>query len=94
MRSLELKECVQRESLMVDEDDFDEISAEDLKDHELFDISDVELDFQRTKGLCKLYLIMKSDTPINLMRYYLKLKEHIFQLESDLLILDESPEVH
>lgn len=62
----------------------------ELSDVELFDVSDVEIDVQRTKGMCKLYVVMKSDSPINLMRFYLRLKEYLFEIEQEIGIMEES----
>jgi hypothetical protein len=64
----------------------DEILA--ISENELFDISDIEIDVQRTKGLCKLYVVLKSDTPINLMRFYLCMKQYLFQIETEIGIMD------
>lgn len=66
----------------------------DLSDYELFDTSDITFDVQRTKGMCKLYVVMKSETPINLMRFYLSLKEYLFQIETEIGICETDPETH
>jgi hypothetical protein len=71
---------------------FDE-EIEELSEHELFDTSDIEIDIQRTKAMCKLYLVMKSETPINLMRFYLRLKEYLFEIEQEIGVMDEAPEI-
>lgn len=62
----------------------------DLSEYELFDTSDITLDVQRTKGMCKLYVIMKSETPINLMRFYLSLKEYLFKIETEIGVMGET----
>lgn len=68
----------------------DEIDEEDfVNDLGLFDVSDITLDFQQVKKLNRIYLIMKSEEPINLMRFYLKLKEYIFQMEAEIGVMDD-----
>lgn len=67
--------------------------VEDFTDAELFDTSDITFDFQRTKGNTKIYLIMKSESPINIMRFYLAIKAYLFQMEAELGIMEEPPEV-
>jgi hypothetical protein len=67
---------------------------EELSDFELFDISDIEFDVLRSKGLCKLTVVMRSEAPINLMRFYLSLKAYLFQIEQEIGVFDEEPEVH
>jgi len=66
----------------------------DVNDNELFDTSDIEIDVQRTKGMCKLYVVMKSDTPINLMRFYLALKEYLYGIELEIGVCESDPETH
>lgn len=58
-------------------------------DVELFDISDIEITFQRTRGSCKVYMILESQTPIGLMRFYLALKEYITKIENELNVSEE-----
>lgn len=70
-----------------------EDELEELNDYEIFDTSDIKIDVQRTKGMCKLYVVMKSETPINLMRFYLALKEYLFQMEQEIGVMDEPPEM-
>jgi hypothetical protein len=65
----------------------------DLSDYELFDVSDITFDVQRLKNNTKLYLVMRSETPINLMRFYLSLKEYVFQIEQEIGVMDEAPEI-
>lgn len=72
---------------------FDE-EIEELSDYELFDTSDIEIDIQRTKAMCKLYIVMKSESPINLMRFYLRLKEYLFEIEQEIGVMSEEAEVH
>lgn len=71
----------------------DDNETPDLSDWELFDTSDITFDVQRTKGMCKLYVVMKSETPINLMRFYLSLKEYLFQLEQGIGVCETPPEI-
>ena len=71
---------------MHDDSDIDD----QISDNELFDISDVQIEFQRTRGMCKVYMIMKSETPFNLLKYYLALKQYITDLENEIGILEEN----
>lgn len=71
----------------------DDNETPELSDWELFDTSDITFDVQRTKGLCKLYVVMKSETPINLMRFYLALKEYLFQIEQEIGVCETPPEL-
>lgn len=71
----------------------DDSESLDLSEYELFDTSDITFDVQRTKGMCKLYVVMKSETPINLMRFYLALKEYLFQLETEIGVCETPPEL-
>lgn len=66
----------------------------DLTELELFDISDIKIDIQRTKNSTKLYLILKSESPINLMRFYLSIKGYVEKIENELGVMPEEPEVH
>ncbi len=59
----------------------------DFTDAELFDISDIEIDFQRTKGCCKVYMILSSQTPINLLRFYLAVKGYVEKMEAEIGII-------
>jgi hypothetical protein len=86
-----LSECGLKESEKLLHDDEDE--EHDLSEFELFDTSDITFDVQRTKGMCKLYVAMKSETPINLMRFYLALKEYLFQIEQEIGVMEEPPEM-
>lgn len=67
---------------------------DEIYDFELFDISDITLDFQQVKRLNRIYLIMKSETPINLMRFYLKLKDYIAKMEAEIGVMEEVSEEH
>lgn len=62
----------------------------DITDHELFDTSDITFDVQRLKGMCRLHIVMKSETPINLMRFYLSLKEYLFKIENEIGVMEEN----
>lgn len=71
-----------------------EDDEEFTSDLALFDISDIEIDVQRTKGLLKLYVVLKSEEPINLMRFYLAMKKYIFNIETELGVMEEIGEEH
>lgn len=74
--------------------DFDDDEIEAITESDLFDVSDVTWDVKQTKNKCKIYLIAESDTPFNLMKFYLALKEYTFRIESELGVMSEAPEEH
>lgn len=74
----------------LDDDEFVNAIAE----NELFDTSDVSWNVKQTKDKRKVYLIAESETPFNLMKMYLALKEYTFRIETEIGIMNEEPEEH
>lgn len=66
----------------------------EIAESDLFDISDVNFHTKRSKDMKKIYLIAEAtDLPFNLMKYYLSLKNYVFQMEQEIGVMDEAPEV-
>lgn len=63
-------------------------------DSDLFDISDVTVEFRPTRNRRQVSLLLKSETDFNLMKYYLSLKTHLEQLETEIGIMNEHPREH
>lgn len=78
-------------------DDFDyeldEDDEIDLKDFELFDISDITYDMFTSKNRKKFSITAVSERDFNLMRIYLWLKATTERLEQELGIMEELPEI-
>ncbi len=74
--------------------DFDDEEIEAIAESELFDCSDVTWDVKNTRNKCKIYLIAESDTPFNLMKFYLALKEYTFRIENEIGVMPEAPDEH
>lgn len=58
--------------------------SEKITDAELFDPSDVEIDFTKSKNIKEITLVMKSQTPFNLIKFYLALKDYVEGMEDEL----------
>jgi hypothetical protein len=69
------------------------MSERDIPDHELFDTSDVKFEFKHSKNSCQILIVVKSETPFNLMKLYLSLKEYVEQIEMEIGVMEGPPEV-
>jgi hypothetical protein len=70
------------------DDEFEDLSPE------LFNISDIRWDVKNYRKGCEVHLIAKSDSNINLMRYYLALKFYIEKMEHEIGIVTEFGEIN
>lgn len=66
---------------------------EHLEDSELFDPSGIEWTMLRTKNLCRITMVAKSETPINAMQLYLSLENQLERWRLELGIMDTAPEI-
>lgn len=57
-------------------------------DLELFDISDIEVDFVKTKSLTEVLLRVRSQEPINLMRFYLFLSDYVARMADEIGVIE------
>lgn len=66
---------------------------EEIDDQELFDTDRIEWTLLRTKNLCRITMVAKSDVPINAMALYLSLEALLQDWKNQLSILDAPPEL-
>lgn len=59
-----------------------------------FDISDVRVTAFRNKGLTKIDIVLKSDTPMCAMKLYAALKAYVFKYELEMNIFEEDEGEH
>lgn len=65
----------------------------EIPDHKLFDISDVDYDFIKTKSCREVVLRMKSGSKFNLFKAYLALKHYVERIETEIGITDIEAEL-
>jgi hypothetical protein len=70
------------------DEDFEDLSLEH------FNISDIRWDVKNFRRGKEVHLIARSDSNINLMRYYLALKNYIEKMEHEIGIMEEFGEIN
>jgi len=61
-----------------------------MTDQELFDITDVEWEIEKTNRRDRVTIILKSETAMSVLKTYLALKMICEKIEIELNILDET----
>lgn len=80
---------------MQDDDRSDlDLSEEDWHYSPEFDISDIRFSKVPYKARTRLDLIIKSESPLNVMRVYLALKAYVFKIEQEMAIFEEDGGIH
>jgi len=63
-----------------------------MRDADLFDISDVEYDWEHDKSGLRITLILTSEDRFNLLKTYLALKSLVEKIELEIGVMDAAPE--
>jgi hypothetical protein len=58
-------------------------------DIDFFDVEDVSFDLPKSKNRCEVVIVMKSDTPFNLVKLFLALGKLHDQMENEMGVFDE-----
>lgn len=71
-----------------------DLGDEDFYDSQEFDISDIRFHKSSNIDRTRFDLILRADSPLNVMRIYLAMKAYIFKIEQELNIGEEHFEEH